>query len=553
MAVVPPLIDENALKPPPKPPTEEQLLRKREREETPEFLEKQAQRAKEQAIRIEERVSRKRARSNKKLANKTAKEAEKEVSRAANPRKRKCSEKTSPPPPKKPKKEPTPKKAPARRAKSALLDLSIDQRELLNRWFGTFRWTYNQCVNVWQTKGNTDLDILRETFVNADSEYLKDFSWVLETPANLRYAAVWEFKEAVSAGFARKKNEAAKGNADWKFEMQFRSKKKTESIPLLAKYYRDGRPYGKCWCNEAKEALPPLQSYRPKASEKTVSSDTIVPPQRHDIPTTLTHDSKLVRKDKKIFISVALALPLARTGVQTTGRPKNGGRWLESQEPETPKLPAPVEKVVSIDPGVRTFATMYDPSGQLLEWGAGDITRLFRLCRYADELGGRSRKPAKKWHNLGTTSKQRKRMREAFQRKHERIKNLVMELHRKLAKYLCENYNMILLPKFGTSKMVKRAERRISGKAARQMLTWSHYQFQQRLRSKAAEYPWVRVVEVREDYTSKTCGGCGWLHQKLGGQKHFRCRECNFSLDRDFNGARNILLQALGRQPHEEI
>ena len=50
--------------------------------------------------------------------------------------------------------------------------------------------------------------------------------------------------------------------------------------------------------------------------------------------------------------------------------------------------------------------------------------------------------------------------------------------HKKLTKWLVSNYETILLPKFETSDMVTRGQRRIGSKTARQMLTWSHYRFQ---------------------------------------------------------------------------
>eukprot|EP00741_Cyanophora_paradoxa_P004887 tig00000849_g4742.t1 len=52
-----------------------------------------------------------------------------------------------------------------------------------------------------------------------------------------------------------------------------------------------------------------------------------------------------------------------------------------------------------------------------------------------------------------------------------------------------------------------------------------------------------RVHIVREDYTSKTCGNCGHIHSKLRGNKVFCCPACGATMDRDFNGARNITLR----------
>jgi putative transposase len=93
--------------------------------------------------------------------------------------------------------------------------------------------------------------------------------------------------------------------------------------------------------------------------------------------------------------------------------------------------------------------------------------------------------------------------------------------------------------------MVIRKKRKIGSKSARAMLTWSHHAFQQRLISKAREYPWCKVLIVDENYTSKTCGNCGKIHEALGGNKHFLCRHCGFSADRDANAARNILIRFL--------
>lgn len=96
----------------------------------------------------------------------------------------------------------------------------------------------------------------------------------------------------------------------------------------------------------------------------------------------------------------------------------------------------------------------------------------------------------------------------------------------------------------------KRKGRVINSKTARAMLTWSHFTFRQRLLSKAREYPNTKVVICDEDYTSKTCGKCGNIHEKLGGNKIFKCpqKKCDLVIDRDCNGARNIALRFLTKK-----
>lgn len=75
------------------------------------------------------------------------------------------------------------------------------------------------------------------------------------------------------------------------------------------------------------------------------------------------------------------------------------------------------------------------------------------------------------------------------------------------------------------------------------MLTWSHYSFRKILENKSKQYPWCKVFVVNEAFTSKTCGCCGFIHAKLGSSKTFKCPRCKIEMDRDVNGARNILLR----------
>jgi len=89
----------------------------------------------------------------------------------------------------------------------------------------------------------------------------------------------------------------------------------------------------------------------------------------------------------------------------------------------------------------------------------------------------------------------------------------------------------------------RKKERKIGNKTVRNLLTWSHYRFRQRLLQKSREYPWCKIIETTEEYTSKTCGNCGTIKNNLGGNKVFKCSCCKVKIDRDFNGARNILIK----------
>jgi transposase len=72
-----------------------------------------------------------------------------------------------------------------------------------------------------------------------------------------------------------------------------------------------------------------------------------------------------------------------------------------------------------------------------------------------------------------------------------------------------------------------------------------HGKFAERLVQTASRYEGSRIIRGSEAYTSKQCGACGVINDKLGGCKVFTCRSCGASADRDVHAARNILLRFL--------
>jgi len=193
------------------------------------------------------------------------------------------------------------------------------------------------------------------------------------------------------------------------------------------------------------------------------------------------------------------------------------------------------DKVIALDPGNRCFLTGYDGEN-ILEFGKGDIGRLTRLCLHLDKLISKMIKSGSKRY--------RYKLRKATYRVRTRIKNLVKELHNKLANFLTENYKLLFLPTYETSQMVLKTARKINRKSVRNMLTFSHSSFASHLLQQAKRKN-VIVVRCNEAYTSKSCGVCGTVHQKLGGNKVHKCPNCGTEVSRDWGGARNIMLRAL--------
>jgi putative transposase len=210
------------------------------------------------------------------------------------------------------------------------------------------------------------------------------------------------------------------------------------------------------------------------------------------------------------------------------------GRWFAVFPVPVILHPLESTRIIALDPGVRTFMTGFD-GNKFIEFGGGDMGRIARICQQLDDLMSRLSQ---------ATKQRRKRMRQAAHRMRIRIRNLVDECQKQTACYLTSNYRVIFLPTFESSQMVARARRKIRSKTARAMLTWAHYRFKQTIKHQA-NIRNASVIDVTEEYTSKTCTHCGHVHHSLGGSKVFTCPECGYSIPRDYNGAFGILLKAL--------
>lgn len=193
-------------------------------------------------------------------------------------------------------------------------------------------------------------------------------------------------------------------------------------------------------------------------------------------------------------------------------------------------------RMIFLDPGVRTFQTGFDTTGNVLEFGVG-YNGIFNRCLKIDRIYGKSQAqklPHRTRHHL------RYRV---LPRYRARLKNVVHDLHSKLAKFLCENYDDIHLPLFEVSRMVskKHLRRCLNSKTVRMMLTWKHFAFRELLKHKCL-LSGSRLHVCNEAYTSKTCYRCGFV-TKGTSSKTFRCSECSLVCDRDINGAINIMLR----------
>lgn len=210
-------------------------------------------------------------------------------------------------------------------------------------------------------------------------------------------------------------------------------------------------------------------------------------------------------------------------------------------------------KCVGIDPGVRTFATCFSEGDALIVGDNFAKEKLFPLMKRVDKLISQKQKvlntqKGNKFIDMPQWARDRI---VHFDREINRLKckkdDLILDLHNRLAHELVSRYDVIFLPSFETKGMVKRKDKKIRTirrNTCRQMLDLNHYGFKLRLKWYAKKYG-KQVVDCNESYTSKTRSWDGSIDEKLGSSKIIKGD--GFTVDRDINGARNILLKNLTR------
>jgi len=335
-----------------------------------------------------------------------------------------------------------------------------EQKKLLFRWFGIARYSYNKTIEyLRQPDTKANWKAIKTGIIQALPEFVK------EVPYQIKSVAIRDACNSVKAAKLKTK-QTGKYN-----KVSFRSRKRGDFNLYIPK-----------------SALSENGFYHTLTG--IINLRERVGVSKYDCRVILENDRYFLIKPEDRAI----------------------------KRPDNQRIP-----VVALDPGVRTFQTLYSPEF-VAKVGSQDFSRIYRLCYVLDKLYSKRKKQHTNKYN------------EKLKKLRWKIKDLISEIHHKLAIYLVKTFDVILLPSFETSDMVIK----LHSKVARAMLTWAHYRFKQFLKDKAEEYS-CEIIEVNEAYTSRTCTACG-KQQNIGSKKLMKC-SCGLELDRDLNGARNIFLK----------
>lgn len=219
-------------------------------------------------------------------------------------------------------------------------------------------------------------------------------------------------------------------------------------------------------------------------------------------------------------------------------------------EPKSSPGCNPEVKAIAIDPGSRTFLTGFDMDGKVIEIGNGNNYVLQAVFNKRKKLISKLALMRRTEFPSKSAKKRYKRkqlfVKRAILRQTKRLQNLVLDCHKKVAKYLCSNYNIIVIPKLSFHDFS-----RSSKKTCASLFLFKHCSFVDRLVTSARLYKRCYIEICNEDFTTKTCSDCGILNNRIGSSKTFNCTaKCRIGnsftgIDRDFNASKNILLKFL--------
>lgn len=408
---------------------------------------------------------------------------------------------------------------------------STTQKRQLRHWAGAYRFTYNFALDQLQKHPKVSKATLRNALVAKKAppagkatlvpHLLSREPWLCKTPKAIRQQAVFEahknFRAALKQGPGHECKPKAHNAATWCIMVEdalrlLPNRRVRLVLPSSSKKTAKGRT------KEIRPARQFVVRYRGRKLPSWMD------------PTTFTETETKPPCDARItMVCGSYYLILA----------------YEDRAAQPPAV-AYDGHIAGLDPGIRKFQACYGTDGRVAFLGTGGYKRRMVRRMYVKDFLDRCLR-APKSHPLRVTGKQRKAMKRKRALLQERMANIRRDMHHKIAHWLTSNYKAVVIGKL--PKHIISRDRSLPKIVKRAYNALGHFQFRCCLLEKCKARGIV-YVELNESYTSKTCTGCGRIHETLGSSETFRCDNPNCPLagckwDRDVNGARNMILKSL--------
>lgn len=354
-----------------------------------------------------------------------------------------------------------------------------EQKILFKQWFGVSRKFYNTTVAYYNSKTNKDTINWMELTNKFTSEL--NYDYIKSVPYQIKKIAVRDCYRAYIANC---------------------KKTKKIGIPFKLKYRTRKETIQSCYI--------PKSALNNKGIYYTISGNLKM--SERSFLTNKYYDLRLVKEYDRWYI--VIPMEINNTKLPVSENQRNGD-------------------VVSLDPGVRSFMTLFSENGFIGKLGEASFNKIMNLNHKIDKLISK--------REIETDKNKKRNLYRIIGKKRNKLRDLVDELHWKTINFLVRNFSVIILPTFEVQNMVNKKNRRIKKSVVRAMLSLRFYEFGERLKNKCKEYG-VVLIRSNEAYTSKTNSFTGEI-MEIGSKKNFKYN--GIKIDRDINGARNILLRAM--------
>ena len=218
-------------------------------------------------------------------------------------------------------------------------------------------------------------------------------------------------------------------------------------------------------------------------------------------------------------------IPTGCPKMATVSKDSVGRYFISFMTEEDIKLKAKTKQTVGVDLGIKDVAVTSDG------WRSGAPRNTYQ---YARQLKLAQRKLSRKKKGSGRWHRQHKRV----ARIHAKIASSRLDFLHKLSMHLVSQYDTICLEDLNVSGMTK------NRKLSKAVSDVGMFELRRQIEYKANWYGKQVVFVSRWFPSSKTCSGCGQIHDMPLSKRQMIC-DCGVTLDRDENAARNIQAEGI--------
>lgn len=188
------------------------------------------------------------------------------------------------------------------------------------------------------------------------------------------------------------------------------------------------------------------------------------------------------------------------------------------------------EKTISIDQGMKTYVTGITENNAI-KYGSNMIKKLMPYI-----------KKIRKIKENKEISEKRKR---GIEKKNiVKIQNLIDEAQWKIINEITDSYKTVIIGNLSTKNITNNGKSEMTPEMKDLAYKLRFYEFRERMKYKCISKG-VNYKVINESYTSKVCTHCSNYNKNLKNERIYECIKCDTVIDRDLNGARNILLKAI--------